>query len=186
MNVLRLACLVWVGSVLLAACGSPSTTGLQTPQSRKVAKIARDGTMKQTTSNDLLYITGGSTNKVFVFSYPDGEPVQTLTGLEGPNGICVDTSGDVYVTQSTGDIAEYKHGGSSPINTITGANATNGCAVDPTTGSLAATTGSSVSVWQNGQGTPTIYDNYNVYEITARTTIVATCSSVGETSGPKT
>jgi hypothetical protein len=103
------------------------------------------------TGNDLLYITGG-TNEVYVFSYPDGKLVQTLTGLQNPNGECVDPSGDIYITQSTGDIVEYAHGGGSPINTFYAAYATYGCAVDPTTGNLAAATYHSVTVWLNGQG----------------------------------
>jgi hypothetical protein len=152
---------------MLAACGGsqpPIGAPGAMPQSRAVGQSTANGrSMNHMTGNDLLYITGGGTNQVYVFTYPDGKLVQTLTGFENPNGECVDSSGNVYITQSTGDIVEYAHGASSPINTFYAAYANYGCAVDPTTGNLAAATSHAVTLWQNGQESPITYTNPNRY-----------------------
>jgi hypothetical protein len=162
----RWALCIGAAAALLSGCGGsqpPIGSSGAMPQTRAITQSAMAHSMTPLTSNDLLYISGGATNKVYVFSYPDGKLVQTLTGLQNPNGECVDASGNVYITQSSGDIVEYAHGGSSAINTFYAAYANYGCAVDPTTGNLAAATGHAVTVWPNGQGSPITYTNPNAY-----------------------
>jgi hypothetical protein len=149
-------------AALLAACGgSPPRIGAPDAMSQghSVALHLKNGA----TSGDLLYLTGGRTNQVYVFTYPAGKHVQTLTGLQNPNGECVDARGNVYITQSSGDTVEYAHGGSSAINTFYAAYSNYGCAVDPKTGNLAVATGRAVTVWPNGTGSPITYTNPNKY-----------------------
>ena len=147
-------------AVMLAGCGSqPIAAPGAMAQGHSVALHVKNGT----TSGDLLYITGGGTNQVYVFTYPGGKHVQTLTGLQNPNGECVDASGNVYITQSSGDTVEYAHGGSNAINTYYAAYSNYGCAVDPTTGNLAVATGHAITVWPNGTGSPITYTNPNKY-----------------------
>jgi len=158
----RVALTMGVAAALLAGCGGsqpPIGAPGATPQGHGVAVRAKHGS----SSGDLLYITGGRTNQVYVFTYPEGKHVQTLFGLENPSGECVDASGNVYITQSSDDIVEYAHGGSSAIKTFYAAYADSGCAVDPTTGSLAAATGRTVTVWPNGNGSPITYTNPSKY-----------------------
>ena len=109
-----------------------------------------------------MYVSGGTTNDVYVFSYPAGKLVQTLTGFQYPNGECTDSSGDVFVTNIGGQgvIDEYAHGGPSPINILQGAYAGTGCSVDPTTGNVAAPSGNDdLAIWTESQGAPTLYHN---------------------------
>ena len=125
---------------------------------------AQPGAMPQTptgasSSSDLLYVSDESTANVYLFSYPAGQLVGTLTGLSFPEGLCVDRLGDVFVADpGAGQISEYAHGGTDPINTLKDSHYPDGCAVDPTTGNLAVVNESgNVSVYQNSTGEPTIY-----------------------------
>ncbi len=104
----------------------------------------------------LLYVSDTATSEVYVFSYPKGKLLQSLTGFEEPGGECVDKSGDVFITNTGGsNIIEYAHGGSTPVKTLKDTGwFPIGCSVDPATGNLAVTNFSSSS---SGAGNVVIY-----------------------------
>jgi hypothetical protein len=109
--------------------------------------------------SDLLYVTDSSTYDVYVYSFPKGKLVGTLTNQNNPAGMCTDSKGDVYVTQlyGGGHIVEYAHGGTNPINTLSDSSYEPGaCSVDPTTGNLAVANIVSDSF---GQGTLMVFKN---------------------------
>jgi hypothetical protein len=127
-------------------------------------------------TEDLLYVSdqGTSENNVDVFSFPAGQLVGTLTGFDVPSGLCTDTKGNVFVTDTRADeIVEYAHGGTSPISTLQDSGSEpSGCAIDPNTGNLAVTNifGSgtqydhgSVVVYQNASGLPSTYKDPQIY-----------------------
>ena len=129
-------------------------------------------------SSNLLYISNPdpANQAVFVFSYPRGQLVGTLTGIGYPQGECVDAAGNVFITslQAQG-IYEFAHGGTTPINTLTDPTAGDpeGCSVDPTTGNLAVTNfygpggvgQGDVLVYPNATGTPVQYQPVNIYHL---------------------
>jgi hypothetical protein len=84
----------------------------------------------------LIYAAGGS--GVDVYDYSDGKLVGTLTGIDGPEGGCVDAKGDVYIATVDGEILEYAHGGTKVLNTYSPGGELVGCSVD-SKGDLAAT-----------------------------------------------
>jgi len=87
----------------------------------------------------LLYAGDWATNDVFVYDYPNGKSVGTLTGFDAPYGMCVDAKGDVYIADFYGGTAvEYAHGGTSPLKTFTQVGEPMGCSVDAK-GDLAVT-----------------------------------------------
>lgn len=90
-------------------------------------------------NSDLLYVADLNRNAVLVFTYPAGQHVGTIRGLQRPHGECVDAAGNVWVTNGLAeDLVEFAHGGTTPIATLTDPNAfPAGCAVDPATGDLA-------------------------------------------------
>ena len=104
----------------------------------------------------LLYVSDTITSNVYVFSYPNGALTQTLTGFSDPAGECVDSGGDVFVSNTgASNILEYAHGGSMPIATLKDPNFFPvGCSVDPMTGNLAVTNFPASS---SGQGDVVIY-----------------------------
>jgi hypothetical protein len=116
-------------------------------------------------NNSLLYITDVGTNEVYVYSYPGGKLVQTLTGFNSPVRDCSDASGNVYITNTESEeILEFAHDGEEPIAEFGDPGYLPwDCSVDPTTGALAATaygtsssnTGS-IAIFAGGAG-PTIY-----------------------------
>ncbi len=122
--------------------------------------------------SDLLYLDDQSGN-VYVFSYPKGALMGTLTGLPDPQGECVDKKGDVFFTTfSSEEILEYAHGGTSPINTLSNPGEyMEGCSVDKTTGDLAAVDfeptsgggGGGVAIYANASGSPTVLTDTNLY-----------------------
>lgn len=172
LNVNRNVLASCVTVALLAGCGvaqppigSPGTTEqkMQVSAQRLLAKswIAR-GAAK----GDLLYVSTFDT--VYVFSYPNGTLVGTLTGFDVPMGLCSDSRGDVWVTNAStvsgqGYLVEYAHGGTSPIATLNDTyESPVACSVDPTTGNLAAANdcpegdcASTVAIYASAQGEPT-------------------------------
>jgi hypothetical protein len=126
-------------------------------------------------NQDLLYISDEEAQLVDIYTYKSHKLVGTLTGFFNPEGLCVDKTGDVYVTNDTSEgvhqITEFAHGSTNPIRTINDPNGrANGCSVDPETGDLAVTNlwGASdgegnVTVYAHASGSPTAYSNPNIY-----------------------
>jgi hypothetical protein len=89
----------------------------------------------------LLYVTDGE--DAYVYTYPQGRRVGTLTGFVSALGECVDSAGDVFIVTlanqsgSSGIIYEYAHGGTQPIATLNDPAGGYGCAIDPGSGNLA-------------------------------------------------
>jgi hypothetical protein len=127
---------------------------------------------------NLVYVSDGgglttSGNGVYVYSYPEGKLKGTLTGVDGPQGMCVDATGDVWVTNTdTTELTEFAHGGTAPIATLSDPGEfPDGCAVDPTTGNIAATSlctspncgqGGDLAIYKKGTGTPTTYSDPSI------------------------
>jgi hypothetical protein len=87
----------------------------------------------------LLYVSDMSTYDVYVYSYPSGAAVGTLTGFDQPYGQCVDAKGDIFIANfGSGTVAEYARGGTSPITTYSPGGDPIGCSVD-TKGDVAVT-----------------------------------------------
>ena len=115
-------------------------------------------------SSTLLYVADEDSNDVYVYEYPSGKLVGTLTGFNAPSGICSNKAGDVFILNGGGSTVEvYAHGATSPLRTLDlpGYPELN-CSVDPKTGNLAvpsleATCGDCIAIFQNAQGTPTLY-----------------------------
>ncbi len=95
--------------------------------------------LPQAKKSDLLYVTDSGYDLIDVYTYPRGNLVGSFHGYGSgyPVSLCVDSSGNVYVTFNYGAIVEYAHGGTEPINSWNNFSSPVGCSVDPTTGNLA-------------------------------------------------
>jgi streptogramin lyase len=127
----------------LAGCGGsqpPIGTGTA-PQTSALTPHVDRGTswmLPEAKSEELLYVAGAE--PVDVYTYPQGKMVGSLGTFRGPDGMCVDQGGDVFITiYYDNQVLEYAHGGSTPIATINTANFPADCSIDPTTGNLAVT-----------------------------------------------
>jgi hypothetical protein len=155
-------------AAMLAGCGgSQPPMGAQgtMPQGRAIGThAARSGSwmMPSASNQDLLYISSNDRGGVFVYSYPQGRLVGTLTGFIYPMGECTDPAGDVFIvaytnaSMTSSTIYEYAHGGTNPIATLNDPNTAAGCAIDPMTGNLAVS-GGGVAIYQHAAGNPTMY-----------------------------
>jgi hypothetical protein len=125
---------------------------------------------------DLLYVSDLLAQVVDIYTYGHSiRLVGTLTGFFNPEGLCVDTAGDVYVTNDTSEgvhqITEYAHGATTPLRTLNDPDGrANGCSVNPKTGDLAVADFwgpteqiGNVAVYPHAGGTPTFYSNPNIY-----------------------
>lgn len=121
-------------------------------------------------SKTLLYVANVYT--VTAYTYPGGKLVGTLSDFENPYGICSDSKGNVYVTDSKfAKIYEYAHGGAKVIHTLNDAlYQPYGCAIDPTTGDLAVTNYEDASaregnvvIYKKARGYPIGYISYGFY-----------------------
>jgi hypothetical protein len=160
--------LTCAAAAALAGCGSSSQAG--TPPV-SAANVARSWMAPAAKNADLLYISDVGTNKVYVFSYPQGSLVGTLSGFDAPVRECSDAAGNVYVTNTNGEnILEYAHGGSNPIATYSDKRfLPTDCSVDPASGSLAVanygpkgTNRGNVAIFSDGKTTPKFYEDPSV------------------------
>ncbi|HLY02376.1 MAG TPA: hypothetical protein VKR56_07740 [Candidatus Cybelea sp.] len=77
-----------------------------------------------------IYVGDWSTNDVYVYNYPSGKAVGTLTGFDEPYGMCIDRKGDLFVTNfGNGEAVEYKHFSKKIINTYSPGGELIGCSV---------------------------------------------------------
>jgi hypothetical protein len=167
----RFALSVSAAAALLGGCSgsqqpigspgaTPQTSALATHGARGKSWITREAARQ-----DLLYASDNATNAVYVFSYPRGHRVGTLTGFNLPAGECVDNVGNIWiVNQTPPEAIEYAHGGTAPLATLSVPGGSPiGCAVDPTTGNLAVTNqNNQVSIFPAAQGSPTTYTDSQV------------------------
>jgi hypothetical protein len=145
----RYALMVYVTAAMLAGCGGsqpPIGTTVAMPQRSATSSLGRHGRawMKPVTSGqDLLYVADQTTQDVYVYTYPQGQLVGTLTGFINPTGECVDSSGDVFIASQAGTssfssiVYEYAHGGTTLMSTLNDPSRGEGCAIDPKSGNLA-------------------------------------------------
>jgi hypothetical protein len=120
----------------------------------------------------LLYVSDIGTSTVQAFTYPQGKLAGTLTGFGYPQGLCSDSSGNLYVTDAgNDDIVEYAHGGTTPIATLNDANSfPASCAVDPSSGNIAVANlltsqnfeAGNVAIYPPGQTNATAYADPNM------------------------
>ena len=112
-------------------------------------------------TGDLLYISNFNSETVLAYSYPQDKLVGKLTGFKGPEGLCADKNGDVWIVNHTSaDVVEYKHGGTKPIATLHDRGTSPiSCSVDPSTGDLAVTDFEppDVSIYAHAKGSPKLY-----------------------------
>jgi len=159
----------WAFSAIAAATLAACATSLQLPRPHLPAasvqtttRVADQGSrmLQEAKNEDLLYVSDSSTkNAVYVFSYPGGKRVGTLTGLYFPTGECVDRDGNIWIV-NIGKIVEYAHGGTTPIATLNGSGSA--CAINPRSGDLALSGNDDpgqVTIYKNARGMPTIYSD---------------------------
>jgi hypothetical protein len=165
---------VSVATVFLAGCGG-AQTGIplsgSTQSATSLSRQSGKSWMKRDASHgDLLYVSSIWTNDVYVYSYPKGSLVGTLTGFQNVSDLCSDSSGDVFVTNGYGEysgggyLLEYAHGGTSPIATFRESQyVPQDCAVDPTTGNIAvANHDKDFAVFIGGSASPTYYSTAGI------------------------
>ena len=160
-----------------SSSGSPSFANVLTPALPGKAVLTlqpdhqRSWMSPDSKKQTLLYVSDQKTGDVYVYSYPAGNLVGTLTGFAAPYGQCTDKSGNVFIAQfEASEVTEYAHGGTSPIQTLSlPGQYPMGCSVDPKTGNLAVATFVSdnypggISIFHHATGTPKEYQAPNMY-----------------------
>jgi hypothetical protein len=103
-------------------------------------------------SGALLYLTNYGESTVRTYDWPGLQRERTLRRFTHEEGLCADSKGDVFVTNTGADnIEEYAHGGTKPIATLADLPHyfPNSCAVDPVSGDLAVT---NLAYYNSGSG----------------------------------
>jgi hypothetical protein len=134
---------------------APTAAGALRPNAGATARSA-----SHPLQNALMYASDMEAGKVLVYTYPQGRLSMTLTGMDHPRGECVDSAGNVYVTNITssydGNIYIFAHGASAPSEVLTfpDAIAPSACSVDIKSDDLAVTNSTSqVFVYDPNQQT---------------------------------
>ena len=122
-------------------------------------------------ASSLLFISDDSSQDVYIFTMPAMQLEGTLTGFNGPQGMCSDKQGNIWVVNTgTAQGLKYSRTGQLLGSVSDPSGTPAGCAVNPTNGDLALseTRGSSgaggIEVYHNGSGSPTRYRNPSQYE----------------------
>jgi hypothetical protein len=132
------------------------------------AGATRLGVPRDTSSQDLLYISEYGGEVLDVFTWPQAQYLSSISSLNSapPMGLCVDKKGDVWVVENGEhpQAQEFSHNGASIGDLNDEGEDPYGCAVDPTSGDFAMTSEegvyaqpSSVEVWKKATGTATDY-----------------------------
>lgn len=159
---MKLGAAVVCSAAWLSGCASLGSAPTDVPHvSSSASWMARDAK-----GGDLLYLSDVQTNVVYVYSFPLGRLVGTLTGFGEPGSECSDSAGDVWIADVGGyDIIEYHHGASRPTVALSTPGAPLGCSVSPITGDVAVTSnanGAILSVFHYAGGRwrdPKVYGN---------------------------
>lgn len=168
MSTIRLVCAclcVPAALTLLAGCSPSAEPATSAAQPQSVAAHERYTTSwmaPAAATGNLLYVSYPESDVVLVFSYPEGEQVGELAGLQAqPEGLCSDARGDVWVTLP-GAIYEYAHAGTTPIAKLQdGTLNAWACSVDPSSGDLAVVSPAApsgdfgdVAIYKHARGSP--------------------------------
>jgi hypothetical protein len=168
-------------ALLLPACTSELPTRdtiASTGGSGAVARVKglrprASWVLPEARSQNLLYVSGNS-GYVYIFSFPKGKLVGTLTGFQEVAGVCADAAGNVWVANSADfDLIEYAHGGTSPIATLTDYESYPfSCFVNRQNGDLAVSNifsikqgqVGSIAVYPSASGAPKLYKDSKISE----------------------
>lgn len=116
---------IGVAFVLLAGCGAGAPSVVA-----QLPSLSPDAH-----GRNLLYVSAQFFGMTFIYTYPGGNFVGTLSTSSDTNALCSNAAGDVFITTAY-QIFEYPHGLSTPVAIL--GNGAQGCSVDPVTGDLAA------------------------------------------------
>ncbi len=170
-------CLSVVVAALSGCSGGATPIGMSEIPQREVLAMeagARGSWMTPEAKKGPLLYVGGLTD-VYVYSYPKGSLVGTLTGFYEATGLCSDKRGNVWIANADNDegrgyVVEYAHGGTTAIKMLTAPYISpQGCSVDPVSGDLAVASGgydccgSSLLIYPEASGTPAVYDGYGLF-----------------------
>ncbi|HET6276793.1 MAG TPA: hypothetical protein VFE16_12755 [Candidatus Cybelea sp.] len=113
----------------------------------------------------LLYVADWYTKHVYVYDYASGKLEGQLKDFTAPSGFCVDSAGDIWITDLDRDeVIEYAHGGTTPLKTLPTKGGADGCSVAPN-GNLAVSNltttsgGGTIAVFKRATGHPLIYSS---------------------------
>lgn len=163
------SCATAVLLVSLVGCGGAAAL----PSGAARDFVARAAPLALANEN-LLYVSEYGGGVLDVFSWPKGQYITSLTGLNDTPamGLCVDKKGDIWVVESVSGAGhpqaqKFSHIG-APIGDLQDQGEDPyGCAVDPKSGDFAMTSEEglynqpgSVEVWKNASGTATVYTDY--------------------------
>lgn len=148
-------------AALFADCG-----GSQPQLALTAPAVDKSGPPAGVGSRDLLYVSNGIGGDVSVYRYWKRTFYQSLTGFSAPKGECVDSVGDVFITDSKlAKIFEYEHGAKNPDNILADAHyRPYGCSVDFATGNLAVANYETksggpggIAIYKHALGKPKLY-----------------------------
>jgi hypothetical protein len=120
----------------------------------------------------VLFISDYLVDDVYIFTMPAMALEGTLTGFDGPQGMCTDPTGNIWITNTKAEqVLQYSRTGTLLKTLSDPGYDPAGCAVNKMNGDLAVTnkfSGSSgpgnVTVYANGSGSGTAITNPNQYE----------------------
>jgi hypothetical protein len=144
-SLMRYALCGCVAAAMLAGCsGSQPPIGAPGAMPQAFANATHDDRGKSWMlpeakgTKELLYISDQGTHHVYVYKYKTRRLLGRLNGFYAPAGQCVDSKGDVWITDSTAEaVVEFAHGALRRTKRIRTIGLANSCSIDPTSGGLA-------------------------------------------------
>jgi hypothetical protein len=142
MNSRKLILASGAAAALLTACSFSSSSDPVSVSHYAVPQAA--GVRHQTSSQQtLIYTSHYDDTSGVIYAYPGGtQQTYEIDPATGPEGLCSDSKGDVFLVGRSGEVEEYSFGATSPTAAVSIAQeiADDGCAVDGTAEHIAMIT----------------------------------------------
>jgi hypothetical protein len=154
---------VAVAMLSLSACSSSSGSSGVTPFTLQPSSVTTFSFGKS--PKELLYVSDSGTNEVDLLAWPKPNSITgALNGFSDPQGMCADTSGNVFIT-NTGDSNILEYTGNKLTSTLLDAGEYPvACSINPLDGDLAVANifstsdgEASVAIYKHASGKATIF-----------------------------
>jgi NHL repeat len=158
--------LLLVGVLVMAGCSNANTQTTLPTQPASVLREGKSWVSPAAKGSSLLYVSDAETNEVYIYTYPAAALVGSIAGFKNPHGLCSDSAGNVYVTDTgNSKIESFPHGSVIPTKSFADKNQYPvGCTIGSKQNTFFVSNSGDI---KGGPGSVTVYegDSHGSYQL---------------------